>query len=334
MSVDSCADYAYLVLLVFYRFSITAAGLVIDHWNPSVPIAVWITFFIVVIVGLSFFPVSVYGETEFWFASTKVIMMIGLLIISFVLFWGGGPIHQRLGFHYWKDPGPTNTWLASGDAGRTIVFFGTLVLSAFPFTFVLELLVVTCGEMQNPRRNLPVAAKRYFYRLVIFYLGSVLAIGVICSSADPALTSGGAGAKASAFVIGIQNAKIQVLPSIINVVIIISAWSSGNSFLYISSRSLYSLAVAFNAPAIFKICTKRGVPYIAIDASLLFMPLAYLNCSTNSSVLFSWFVNVTNTSGIISWICCCIVYLRFHKACLRQDLQDLPYQSIVQPYGA
>lgn len=180
-----------------------------------------------------------------------------------------------------------NTWLASGDAGRTIAFFGTLVLSAFPFTFAPELLVVAGGEMQNPRRYFPVTAKRYFYRLIIFYLGSVLAIGVICSSTDPALTSGGAGAKASAFVIGIQNAKIQVLPSIINVVIIISAWSSSNSFLYISSRSLYSLAVAGNAPAVCKKCSKRGVPYIAIGASSLFMPLAYLNCSTNSSVVFS-----------------------------------------------
>lgn len=84
---------------ILVPYEITAAGLVIEYWNPPVPIAVWITFFIVVIVGLNFFPVSVYGETEFWFASTKVIMMIGLLIISFVLFWGGGPIHQRLRFH-------------------------------------------------------------------------------------------------------------------------------------------------------------------------------------------------------------------------------------------
>ena len=192
-------------------------------------------------------------------------------------------------------------------------FFGTLVLSAFPFTFAPELLVVTAGEMQNPRRNLPVAAKRYFSRLVIFYLGSVLAIGLVCSSADPALITGGAGAKASAFVIGIQNAKIKVLPSIINGFIIISAWSSGNSFLYISSRSLYSLAVAGNAPIIFKRCAKRGVPYMAIGASSLFMPLAYLNCSSNSSQVFGWFVNLTNTSGFISWICCCIVYLRFTR---------------------
>jgi len=32
-------------------------------------------------------PVHFYGETEFWFASLKVFMMIGLLILSFILFW-------------------------------------------------------------------------------------------------------------------------------------------------------------------------------------------------------------------------------------------------------
>ena len=319
---------------ILVPYEITAAGLVIDYWNSPVNIGVWITIFIIVIVGLNFFPVRVYGETEFWFASLKVFMMIGLLILSFILFWGGGPKRQRLGFHYWKDPGAANTWLKEGDAGRMVAFTSTLVLSAFPFTFAPELLVVTGGEMQSPRRNLPIAAKRYFYRLIIFYLGSVFAIGVICPSNDPALTNGGAGAKASAFTVGITSAGIRGLGSVVNAVIITSAWSSGNSFLYISSRSLYSLAVAGNAPAIFKRCTKGGVPYMAVIASALFTALAYLNVGSSGSTVFTWFVNLTNTSGFISWICCCIVYLRFRKACRAQRLTDLPYQSVVQPYGA
>jgi amino acid transporter len=41
-------------------------------------------------VGLNTLPVQYYGETEFWFASLKVFMMIALLILSFILFWGGG----------------------------------------------------------------------------------------------------------------------------------------------------------------------------------------------------------------------------------------------------
>ena len=190
--------------------------------------------------------------------------------------------------------------------------------------------------MKSPRRNLPKAAKRYFYRLVFFYIGSVLAIGIICPFNDARLTNGGVGAKSSAFVVGIADAGIHGLGSVINAIIITSAWSSGNSFLYMSSRSLYSLAVAGNAPKIFTRCTKKGVPYMAVIAASLFSPLAYLNCAQSGSVVFAWFVNLTNTSGFISWICCCIVFLRFRKAYLIQglDKESVPYTSIMQPYGA
>jgi amino acid transporter len=261
-------------------------------------------------------------------------MMIGLLIVSLILFFGGGP-HQSavLGFHYWNDPGAANTYLASGDTGRFLALLSTWVLSAFPFTFAPELMIVTAGEMKNPRRNLPIAARRYIYRLVFFYVFSVLAIGVICPSDNPAITSGGAGAGASPFVVGIKNAGINVLDSIINAGIIISAWSSGNSFLYLSSRSLYSLALSGNAPAFFKACTKRGVPYRAVACSSLFCALAYLNVASNGAVVFNWFVNLTNESAFLSWICCCIVYLRFRKAARVQGITELPYHSNLQPWG-
>lgn len=188
--------------------------------------------------------------------------------------------------------------------------------------------------MQSPRRNLPTAARRYIYRLVIFYVFSVLAIGVICPSNEPRITSGGAGAGASPFVAGIKRAGIPALDSIINAGIIISAWSSGNSFLFLSSRSLYALALSGNAPKIFKTCSKSGVPYWAVTASSLFCALAYLNVGSSSAVVFNWFVNLTNTSGFISWICCGIIYLRFRKACEVQGITDLPYKSPVGRWGA
>lgn len=281
-------------------------------------------------------------------------MMIGLLILSFIIFWFGGrkllylmlahsysdPYsanqHGILGFHYWKDPGATNTFLGYSGASRFLALLEAVVLSAFPFSFAPELLVITGGEMKSPRRNLPKAAKRYFYRLVFFYIGSVLAIGVICPFNDARLTNGGVGAKSSAFVVGIADAGIGGLGSVINAIILTSAWSAGNSFLYMSSRSLYSLAVAGNAPKIFAKCTKRGVPYNAVIAASLFTPLAYLNCAQSGSVVFGWFVNLTNTSGFISWVCCSIVYLRFRKATQVQglDKENIPYQSFLQPYGA
>lgn len=267
-------------------------------------------------------------------------MMIGLLMVSFILFWGGGPNSDGiLGFRYWAEPqygGAIHEYLETGSTGRFVAFLSTLVLSAFPFTFAPELLVATGGEMESPRRNLPKASRRYFYRLIFFYIGSVIAIGVICPSNAAELTGGAAGAASSAFTFGIKNAGIKYLDSIINAVIITSAWSSGNSFLYLSSRSLYSLAVSGNAPHIFKKCSKSGVPYNAVIASSLFTVLSYLNCGSKGIVVFNWFVSLTNTSGFISWTCCCITALRFRKAIVSQlgSLDAMPFKSFYQPYGA
>ena len=315
-------------------YEITAAGLVIDYWPNDINIAVWITILLLVIIGLNCFPVKVYGEAEFWFASLKVFMIIGLLILSFILFCGGGPSHQPVGFHYWKNPGATKEYLVGGSAGRFCAFLYVLVFSCFSFNFAPELLVITGGEMESPRRNLPTAAKRYFIRLLIFYIGGTLAIGVIVSSNAPGLIGGGAGAASSPWVIAIKDAGISGLDSVINTVIITSAWSSGNSYLYMSSRSLYSLALSGNAPKVFKKCNRWGVPYPALIASSMFSLLAYLNCASNGVQVFNWFINLTNTSGFISWICCCVVFFRFCKACVAHEITDLPYRSRFQPYLA
>ena len=40
------------------------------------------------------------------FRSIKVITITGLIILGIVLDLGGGPSHDRLGFRYWKKPGP------------------------------------------------------------------------------------------------------------------------------------------------------------------------------------------------------------------------------------
>ena len=311
---------------------ITAGALVIGYWHPDVHVAVWITIMLAVIIALNCLPVRYYGETEFWFCSLKVITLIGLLFLSFILFWGGGPDRERLGFHYWKDPGAVITLPPGGDTGRFIALLQTLILSAFSFIFAPELVVVSAGEMESPRYNVPRASRRYFFRLVFFYIFGVLAITVICPSDDINLTSGGAGAGSSPFVIGIKNAGIPILDSIVNAVILTSAWSSGNTFVYMSSRTLYSLAVSGNAPNVFKSCNRYGLPYVAVAVSLLFAPLSYLSAANSRSVVFNWFVHLTNTSGLTSWICCCIIYLRFRKA---TDVQGVrrPYESILQPWG-
>ena len=325
--------------LYFYSFGIilayeiTVASIVINYWKNDVPDAVLLLIVLLVVVGLNMSPVAVYAETEFWFASLKIIMILGLLILSVVLILGGGPSGQRLGFHYWQDPGATKEYIVGGPGGRFTAFLYALVFSGFSFYFSPELILITGGEMKNPRKNLPVASRRFFYRLVVFYFLGSLAIGAICNPNAEGLTSGAGNANASPWVIGIRDAGIKVLPSIVNAGILTSAWSAGNSYLYMSSRSLYSLAIAGNAPKIFTRCTRYGVPIYSVLAASAFTPLAFLSLSSQAGVVFNWFVNLTNTAGYTSWIVCSIVFLRFRGACNLQHL-PVPYRSKVQPYGA
>lgn len=133
----ACLYWYSFAIIVAYE--ITAAALVIDYWPNGVHTGVWVTILLVVVVTLNLCPVGVYAETEFWFASSKVIMLLALLILSLVLCLGGGPKHQRLGFVYWRDPGGWNPYLVDSADGRACAFIYALVYSTFSFGFGPEL---------------------------------------------------------------------------------------------------------------------------------------------------------------------------------------------------
>ena len=93
--------YTFAMLLAA---EVTAAAIIIQYWTEAVPVAVWILIILLVILALNIIAVSFFGEAEFWFASIKLLAIIGLIILGVVLFFGGGPNHDRLGFRYWKEP--------------------------------------------------------------------------------------------------------------------------------------------------------------------------------------------------------------------------------------
>lgn len=325
--------------LYFYSFGIivayeiTAAAIIIDYWPSSIHTAVWITIMIIVIIGLNLSPVGVYAETEFWFAGIKVIMIIGLLVLSLVLMLGGGPTHDRLGFRFWSDPGAFNTLYVGGSGGYFTAFLYVWLYCGISFFFGPEMVISMVGEMRNPRKNLPRASRQYFGRLVVFYILGAVAIGATCISTSEGLISGQGNANASPWVIAIRNASIPILPSIINAGILTSAWSAGNAYLYLSSRSLYSLSLAGNAPKVFTRCTRYGLPIYAVAASSCFTLLSYLSVSSQAGQVFNWFVSLTNTSGYTSWAVCCVILLRFRKACNFQGV-TLPYRARIQPWAS
>jgi len=312
---------------------ISAAATVIQYWEGARDInpAAWIGMILAIILFLNIWAVGIYGEAEFIFASIKIITILGLLILALIIDVGGVPGQHRLGFQYWKNPGAMNTYIASGNTGRFLGFWATMVNAAFSYGGV-ENVAVAGGEAENPRHNIPKAVRRVFWRILFFYVLGSLAIGVLVPYNDAnllqAIKNGEPGAAASPWVIAIKRANINALPSIINAVILTSATSSGNAFLYTGSRYLYALAQTKQAPRFFLKCSKSGVPYYCVLLTWAIGFLTFMSVSSGSSKVFTWFQNLTTISTLFTWVMICFAYVRFHAAMKAQGIprSSLPFR--------
>lgn len=318
---------------------VTACALIIQYWTDANS-AIFISIFGLTTIALNFLPVKYYGESEFCVAIIKILCITGLIILGVVIFFGGGPNqHGVLGFHYWKHPGAFVEYLVPGNTGRFLATWTAIVKSGFAFVLTPEILASCAAEAENPRRSMPKAFRRVIYRLIFFYVGGVLVIGVIVASNNSrlmsAIAAGKSNAAASPFVIGISEVGIKVLPHIVNACFLTSAYSAGTSQLYAASRSLHSMAINGDAPKIFGKLNRWGVPYYSVGLGSLFIFLAYLNCSNSSSTVFAWLSNIVSISGFLSWMFVGICYVRFRKIIDYLDLNDrIPYRVPLMKYGA
>ncbi|KAK4240419.1 amino acid permease/ SLC12A domain-containing protein [Achaetomium macrosporum] len=323
--------YAYAILVAAES---TAGSILLKYWDTPVPTAVWITIILLVCLILNIIAVEVFGEAEFWFASIKLITILGLVIMGIVIMAGGAPEGGAIGFKYWNDPGAFKEYVGTGATGRFTAYWTAFVRAGFSFITSPELIGLAAGETVAPRRNIPKAARRFLARLALFYGVSSLIIGALVPYNDPRLLSPESNANASPWVIGIQRAGIGGLNHVINAAILTSAWSAGNAFLYSGSRILYSMAVTGQAPSFLAKTTRRGVPYAAVLATWAFGLLAYLNVSENGARVFLWFSNISTISGFIAWIVVLVTYLRFRAAMTYNGLMDaLPFKTVAQPYA-
>ncbi|KAJ5835366.1 Amino acid/polyamine transporter I [Penicillium robsamsonii] len=328
----------------WYQFAIgvpieiSAAALVIDYWPNNISSAVWITVLYVSIFALNCLPVRIYGELEFVLGSIKLLTIVGLMLLMFIVTLGGAPTHDRIGFRYWKNPGPMNTYLEDGSLGRFLAFWKVFIQATFSYGGS-EMVVIAAGETENPRRNIPKAVRRVFWRIAIFYVGSVFLVGLCVSSKDHrllnAIDAGAAGVGASPFVIAIENGGIPVLPSIINAVVLTSAFSAGNSFFYASTRILYSTALDGKAPRLLRF-EKFGVPYACVVVTAALSLLVYLNVASSSAEVFFWISNLSSVSTLIVWSSIAATYVRFYQGLKHHGIprSTLPFQSPFQPFLA
>jgi len=307
---------------------ISAICVLFQFWLPDLTPAVWIiiTILLTFVVGMAL--VRIYGEVEFWFALLKIVFIIFLIILGLVINLGGVPGVPRKGFQYWHKPGAFVEYIGTGDWGHFLGYWA--VMSAALFSFAgTESLAMAAAETRNPRQAIPAACKRVFWRVLVFYVLAVLVVGMLVPSTDKRLNSWSGTATQSPFVIAAGDAGLTAIPSVVNAIVITSAWSSSNQALLSGTRVLYSLALKGQAPKVFLRTTSWGIPYVCVIVQTLFMFLAFMSLSSGALTVFWWFVDLTACGVLISWISILINHQRLIMAMKAQNipLSSLPWHN-------
>ncbi|KAL7663864.1 Amino acid permease/ SLC12A domain-containing protein [[Candida] zeylanoides] len=334
-------NYA-LQWLITLPLELVAASITISYWNTHVNPTVFVAVFYVVICLINLFGVKGYGEAEYIFSIIKVAAVVGFIILSIIIIAGGAPpLHQKIGGTNWHEP-------QGGLFNESQPFknlCSVLFSAAFAYSGV-ELFALASCETMNPKRSIPKAIKQVFWRILIFYIGSILMIGLLVSYKDTRLlgeavegTKGsmaaGVNINTSPFVLAIKDAQIKALPSIMNVVIIITVLSVGNSSVYGSSRTLAAVGALRQGPAVLNYIDRKGRPIVALAVQFVFGLLCFLvgiPGQAKSIEVFNWMLALSGCCSIFTWWSICLCHLRFRHALAhraRHAHEELVYTSNV-----
>ncbi|EGX94102.1 amino acid permease, putative [Cordyceps militaris CM01] len=314
---------------------ITAICVLFEFWTPGTNPSVWIVTFVVLTVAVGLCFVRVFGEVEFFFALLKIALVVFLVILGLVIDLGGVPGVPALYFTYWKHPGPLVEYIANGRWGHFLGYWSVMTSAVFSFAGV-ESIAMAGAETRNPRKAIPAACKNVFIRIVLFYMLSILIVGMLVASNDERLAGGGSSVTQSPFVIAAQAAHLPAIPSVVNAVLISSAWSSSNQALLSGTRVLYALALKKQAPAVFLRTTSWGVPYACVALFSVFMLLSFMSLSSGALTAFYWLVSLTAAGVLVSWIAILINHIRLRLAMRVQGIPEtrLPWHNAWTLYAS
>lgn len=196
---------------------------------------------------------------------------------------------------------------------------------------------LAAAESRNPAKALPGAIKQVFWRITLFYILALLFVGLLVEHTDERLLGSGlSDSQASPFVIAAKDAGLIGFDSFMNVVILVSVISIGNSGIYGGSRTLTALAEQGYAPKFFTYIDKSGRPLFSVIFILAFSPIAYVGLSSSGEVVFAWLQALSGLAALFTWGSICLSHIRFRKAWKYHghSLDEVPFTAIFGVYGS
>lgn len=305
-------QWSYWLVIVFVCISeLTAIGTYIQFWLPQVPLWLIEIVMLALLFGLNTLNSRFFGETEFWFAMIKVAAIIGMIVTAIILVAGnfhystvlsGKTVHDSASLNNIFDGFqlfPHGAWN----------FVGALQMVMFAFTS-MEFIGMTAAETVNPKKSLPKAINQIPVRILLFYVGALLAIMAIFNwhyiPADK-----------SPFVMVFQLIGIKWAAALINFVVLTSAASALNSSLFSATRNMYSLAQQHDKGRLtpFTKLSKAGIPinalYMATALSLLAPVLTLIPQIKNA---FDFAASCTTNLFLVVYFITLYTYWQYRKS--------------------
>ncbi|MGW7052704.1 amino acid permease [Streptomyces sp. NPDC054887] len=298
----------WFLLVVVLAVEATAAAQIAHGWVPGIAQWGWVLLFMVVFTCANLTAVRNFGEFEFWFAALKVGAIVLFLGLGLLAMFGVLPETEAVGFTNLTGQGG---FLPNGWAG---VVSGVL---AVVFAFGgLEVVTIAAAETEDPARNVARAVRAAVWRILFFYVGSMLVIVTVLP-----WTAQKAGL--SPYVTVLDAMGVPAAGQIMNIVVFVALLSALNANLYGSSRMVFSLAERGEAPRGLLKVSGGGVPRRAVLASVAFGFVSVLLNLLWPDTVFLYMLNAVGAVLLFVWGLIAASQLRLRRRIEREAPQTL-----------
>ncbi|EME4832116.1 amino acid permease, partial [Acinetobacter baumannii] len=312
--------WACIVLAV--GTEITAVADYMKLWFPNVGSWVWIGFFSLTLLVVNAYSVKAFGLVEYWFSTIKVFAIIVFILLSIGILTQSNQGMTQVVTHLSGHGG----FFPNGFSG---VWIG-VIISIFSYLSI-EMIAVAAGEAKDPEKAVKKAFKSTALRLILFYLLSLFLIVTLV----PWTVLIGADAT-SPFVMVMKIVGIPYADSILNFIVIVAALSAMNSMLYISTRMLFSLSRAGDAPKVFGRISSNGVPVNALLLSAVGIGIASIVYTINPASAFPIMIALSMFGALFTWGSIFVTHMFFRRHIVQQNIQlkfKIPASRFISLFG-
>ena len=270
---------------VTVALELLSAGQLMQRWWPDSPTWVWCLLFGIVLFVLNALSARAFAETEFWFASIKVLAILLFIVIGGAAMFGVVGSEAPM-FRPFAEAG----LLPNGLVGLLL----TMITVNFSFQGT-ELIGIAAGESEDPEKTIPRSINSTVWRTLVFFVLAIVVLAALLPMEQASVAE-------SPFVVVLDRIGIPYAADVLNVVILTALLSVANSGLYAATRMLWSLSRSNMAGKRIGQLNRKGIPLNALILTMAVALLSLLSGVYAESTVYLWLLSIAGLGAQIGWI--------------------------------